>query len=66
MSNNRGKTVQGRGGHEEEGTKSRKTVQIFVKVDGSKEFPMDVLLSDKVGDITKRIPNNACCSRRVT
>ena len=41
-----------------EGSKSRKTIQIFVR-NGSMESPKDVSLSDKVGDVTKRIPNSA-------
>ena len=36
-------------------SKSRKTIQIFVNVDGSKEFPMDVALSDTVSDVVKKI-----------
>ena len=31
------------------------TIQIFVKVDGSKAFPLEVSLSGKVGDVVKRI-----------
>ena len=37
-------------------------VQIIIKVDEPKTFPMDVSLSDKVGDIMKRIPSP--CSPR--
>ena len=36
----------------------KKTVQIFVKVDGSKATPMEVSLTDdKVDDVTSQIPN---------
>ena len=39
--------------------KKRKTVQIFVKVDGSKVTPMEVSLSDdKVEDVMRRIQND--------
>ena len=41
-----------------------KTVQIFVKVNGLKEFLMDVSMTDKVSDIVRRIPNNACYIRQ--
>ena len=44
--------------------KGFKTIQIFVKVDGSKVFPLEVSLSDKVGDVAKRIPSSACDSKR--
>ena len=37
---------------------------MFVKVDGSKAFPLEVSLSDKVGDVVKRIPSSACDSKR--
>ena len=37
-----------------------RTIQIFVKVDGSKAFPLEVSLSDKVGDVLKRTPSIAC------
>ena len=40
------------------------TILIFVKVDGAMTLPMDVSLSDKVGDIARRIPNSAGCSQR--
>ena len=36
--------------------KSRKMVQIFVKVDGGKTSVMDMEMSDKVDDIVKKIP----------
>ena len=39
---------------EERNRKSRKVIQIFVKVDGSKVTPMEVSLTDKVGDIVKK------------
>ena len=41
-----------------DGTKFR-TVQILVKVYGSKAFLLEVSLSDKVGDVVKRIPSSA-------
>ena len=47
------------GKHGAEGSKSRKTIQICVRVDGSMESLRDVSLSDKVGDVMKRIPNSA-------
>ena len=59
---NRRKTAQGK--HEEEGRKNPRAVQIFVKVEGSKPYLLDVSLSEKIGDILKRIPNSAVCSRR--
>ena len=31
---------------------------------GSKVFPLEVSLSDKVGDVVKRIPSSACDSKR--
>ena len=60
------KTRQGttQGKHENESRKSCQT-EIFVKVDGSKAFPLDVSLSDKFGDIVERIPNSACSKRDV-
>ena len=45
------------GKQEEEGTKSRRMVQIIINVDEPKTFPMDVSLSDKVGDVMIRIPS---------
>ena len=47
-------------GQEFEGGKSCRTVQIFVKVNGSKTFPLDVSLNDKVSDVVRRIPSNVC------
>ena len=47
----------------EEGGKSRKMVQIFVKVDGARTSTMETALSDKVNDIVKRIPTSACCNK---
>ena len=38
--------------------KSCRTIQIFVKIDGSKAVPMEMVLTDKVGDIVKRIVNS--------
>ena len=46
-----------REGDEDEGGKSCRTVQIFVKVDGSRTIAMDVSQNDKVSDIMKRIPS---------
>ena len=34
-----------------------------MKVDGSKAFPLEVSLSDKVGDVVKRILSSACDSK---
>ena len=45
-------------------SKSRKTVQIFVKVGGSKAITMELAPSDKVGYIVKRIQNNTCGRKR--
>ena len=42
-------------GSEERNRKSRKVIQIFVNVDGSKVTPMEVSLTDKVGDMVKKI-----------
>ena len=39
---------------EERNRKSRKVIQIFVKMDGSTVTPMEVSLTDKVGDIVKK------------
>ena len=36
--------------------KSRKMIQIFVKVDGGKTSTMEIEMSDKVDDIVKKIP----------
>ena len=44
---------------DEEGRKTPKVVQIFVKVDGAMTFPMDVSPSDKVSDVVRRIPQRA-------
>ena len=41
-----------------------RTIQMFVKVDGCQAFPLEVSLSDKVGDVVKRIPSSACDSKR--
>ena len=43
---------------EDEGGKSCKTVQIFVKMDGSRTIAMDVASNDKVSDMMKRIPSD--------
>ena len=42
----------------EEVRKNRQMMQIFVKVDGSKTFPLMVSPSDKVDDVMRRILNN--------
>ena len=39
-------------------------IQIFVKVDGSEVLPLEVSMSDKVGDVVTRIPSSACGSKR--
>ena len=49
-------------GKEERG-KSRRMVQILVKVDGARTSTMEMALSDKVNDIVKRIPTSACCNK---
>ena len=49
-------------GKEEDG-KSRRMVQIFVKVDGARTSTMELALSDKMNDIVKRIPTSACCNK---
>ena len=36
--------------------KSRKMIQMFVKVDGGKTSAMEIEMSDKVDDIVKKIP----------
>ena len=41
----------------------RKTSQIIVKVDGSRTIAMETALSDKVGDVVKKIPTSACCNK---
>ena len=55
-------------GHEEASVKSDgrrlRTILFFLKVDGSKVFPLGVSLSDKVGDVVKQIPSSACDSKR--
>ena len=47
---------------DEECRKERRLVQIFVNMDGSKTYPLDASLSDKVGDVVKRSLNSAICS----
>ena len=47
-----------------------RTIQIFAKVDGSDAFPLEVSLSDKVGDVVKgfraaRVTANVTCTCRV-
>ena len=44
-------------GGNDEGGKSRRKVQIFVKMDESRTTAMDVSPNDKVSDMMKRIPN---------
>ena len=49
---------QGQGEVSEEKRTSRsgrRTIQIFVKVDGCKALPLEVLPNDKVGDVVRRI-----------
>ena len=41
----------------DEGGKSRKTVQIFAKIDGSRTIVVDVAQHDKVSDVMKPIPS---------
>ena len=43
---------------------NRQMIQIFIKVNGLKEFLLDVSMTDKLSDIVRRIPNNACSSRQ--
>ena len=50
-------------GKEEDG-KSRRMVQIFVKVDGARTGTVEMALSDNVSDVVRRIPNSACYSRQ--
>ena len=45
-------------GSEERNRKSRKVIQIFVEVDESKVTMTEVSLTDKVGDIVKRVANS--------
>ena len=47
----------------EEVRKNRPMVQIFVKVDGSKTFPLMVSPSDKVDEVMRRIRNNVKSSK---
>ena len=59
------KTTQGttQGKHKEEESSKNCQTEIFVKVDGSNAFPLDV--SHKVGDIEERIPNSSHQTRPV-
>ena len=43
---------------------SSRVFQIFVKVDNSQAFMTDVIPSDKVSDVMRKIPNSVCCSKR--
>ena len=43
---------------------SRKTVQVFVKVNWSTVITMEVGLTDKVSGVVRRIPNSASGSKR--
>ena len=45
-------------GGNDEGGKSRKKVQIFVKMNKSKTIAVDVSPNNKVSDMMKRIPNS--------
>ena len=47
----------------EEVRKNRPMVQIFVKVNGSKTFPLIVSPSDKVDEVMRRIRNNVKSSK---
>ena len=47
------------GQQEEEGRKGPRTIQIFVKLDGCETFPLELSLSDKVGDVVTRAPSRA-------
>ena len=51
-------------GDEDEGEESCRTVQIFVKMDGSKAFPMEVSPSDKVSDVVRWIQRSVRSSSR--
>ena len=44
---------------------NRQMIQIFVKVNGLKEFLLDVSMTDMVGDIVRKISNSACSSKQV-
>ena len=41
-----------------------RAIQIAVKMDGCKTLPLEVSPNDKVGDVARRIPSRACCSKR--
>ena len=41
-----------------------RTIQIFVKVDGSNVFPLETSLSDQVSDVVIRIPSSAYDTKR--
>ena len=43
---------------------NRQMIQIFIKVNGLKEFLLDVSMTDKVSDIVRRIPNSAGSCRQ--
>ena len=45
---------------------NRQTVQIFVKVNGLKEFLLNVSMTDNVSDFVRRIPNSPCPCRHHT
>ena len=40
-----------------------RAIQIFVKMDGCKTLPLEVSPNDKVGEVVRRIPSSACCSK---
>ena len=44
-------------GRKDESGESCKTIQIFVKMDGSRTIAMDVAPNDRVSDMMKRIPS---------
>ena len=55
---------QGRASEEERISRSgRRTIQIFVKVDGCKALPLDVSPTDKVGNVVRQMPSSECCSK---
>ena len=48
----------------EEVKKNRQMIQIFIKVNGLKEFLPNASVTDKVSEIVRRNPKNAFCSRQ--
>ena len=43
---------------------NRQMIRIFVKVNGLKEFLLDVSMTGTVGDIVRKIPNSVCSSKQ--